>query len=167
MSIHRFRHLLGEDDDNIQITVEETAEKTQPTIPLHKFKEALESRKKKRDFGSGNGFDDGDDDDGDDDFDGDDEEEYLQDKLDVAGDAESFITEARVIFQRCPKTGKVLMIARLDDLDLEEDDLEDDEMWKADLIIRTFGDGFGGSKKDIPGINSSIFKKKNWDERIS
>ena len=113
------------------------------------------------------GFDNGDDgDDGDDDEWEDGDDEYLEEKLRLAEDETSIITEARIILQRDSETGKIYMLARLDEIDLPEDfSGEGEEMFKGDIIFQLQGKSYLGPHTKPQKINGKIFKKKNWDSR--
>jgi hypothetical protein len=118
--------------------------------------------------------DDGDDDwdDGDDDDDDDDDEEFdldpeTEDKLEVAVDTDSVMAEARMIFRRDPKTGHLLMIARIEDDEFVDEDFDDsgDEMWEGEVIVRLTA-GFSGAKKIVQMPRASLFRKGNWEDEL-
>ena len=164
--INRIKHLLQESLNQ---------DSSGPSIELEDLKKVFadlqEDTEPELDFGDIDDFDnddddDDDDDDGDDGDDGDDES-YLKDKMDVAKDPDSIITDARVIFQKDPKTGKVFLTARLDEMDLPDYFSSDgDEMFKADIVLRIFGKAFANPKRVDDPIDSRVFKKKNWRDKI-
>lgn len=166
---HRFKHLFENAEKSTSVPFVKSdldlVEMIFGTVKEEKRESQLEFQ---FDGGSDN-FDgndgDGDDDDGDDDED-DDDAAYLRDKLDVAEDESSIISEARVVFQKDPKTGKTIMICRVDELDVPEEFLNGETMFKADIIFRPFRE-FGCPKKKIAKIDSTIFKKKNWKDNPS
>jgi hypothetical protein len=173
--INRIKHLMQEVHKNGEEknTVERLgSQNSGPAIEIDALKKGFADLQEAEeeedlDFGGIDNFDFDDDDDGDDDDDDDDDDEYLQDKLKVARDVDSVITEARVIFQKDPETGKVFMTARLDEMDLPDYFSPDGgEMFKSDIIIRIFGKAFASPKKTSEKIDSRIFKKKNWQDKI-
>jgi hypothetical protein len=154
---HRFRHLLD---------IDEKAAVDTETIGIDQVQEIfdkLEEEKLSFDDGFDN-FDNDDNDDGDDDGDDDDDEAYLRDKLDVAEDEASIISESRVIFQKDPNTGKTLMICRIDEMSVPKEYLNGKTMFAADVIFRSFRE-YSHPKKKISKIDSTIFKKKNWKKK--
>jgi len=111
--------------------------------------------------------DDGDDDDSDDDEDDEDELDTLirLTKTKIANDPISALAGGRIIFQR-DKTDpdSIIMIARIDAHVIPEEvfDVDGNEMWEADFILRLQGSGHEDPEKRLPKIDGRIFKKKNW-----
>jgi hypothetical protein len=155
---HRFKHLLGIETSEKSVDTE--------TIGIDQVKEIFDNLEEEKSFDGGfDNFDNFDnDDDGDDGDDDDEDEAYLRDKLDVAEDEASIISEARVIFQKDPHTGKTLMICRIDEMSVPKEYLNGKTMFTADVIFRSFRE-YRSPKKKIDQIDSTIFKKKNWTKK--
>lgn len=152
---HRFRHLLDEVGTASPVGVD----------LINTVFDTVDEEKELSFGGSDNINNDDDDGGGDGGDDGDDEDEaYLRDKLDVAEDEASIISEARVIFQKDPKTGKILMISRIDEMAVPDEYLDGKTMFTADIIFRSFRE-YSSPKKKIDQIDSTIFKKKNWKKK--
>jgi len=110
------------------------------------------------------------DDDDDDDDDGDDDDLAFNEKIAIAGDETSVLSDSRVCFMRHPKRpGKLILVALIEDI-LPEAENEDDnfncsgtEMFEANLIIH-LGKGHAEAKMplDPKSIDPSFFKKKNF-----
>ena len=152
---HRFKHLLTD------------TEVVEAPVGIDLINATFDTVKEDKELSFGGGFDDIDnnDDDGDDDDDDDDDDEaYLRDKLDVAEDEASVISEARVIFQKDPSTGKTVMICRVDEMEVPEEYLDGKTMFTADVIFRAFRE-YSSPKKKVGQLDSAIFKKKNWKKR--
>ena len=124
--------------------------------------------------GDGLGFDDGGDDDGDDDDDGLDdkalENELVREKLQIAKDGKSGLTEGRAIFIRDPNDkDRVYVVAAIEDiLPSDEEGMiatDGSQMWMTDLIFRFKGRGYEDPKHSIRKINPEVFKKDNWASR--
>jgi len=123
------------------------------------------------DDGDGLGYDDHDDEDDDEDEDDLDEEalerKNIKDKLRIAKDGTSGLTDGRVIFVRDPNNeDKVYMIAAIENIIPEEQvNIDGGQMWMADVIVRLKGRGYTDPKQSIRKVNPEIFKKDNWEGR--
>ena len=150
---HRFKHLI----DNNEVLVSET-----PTTKIDLTEQAFETVEDdpQKSFGD----DDFDNYDDDDDGEGDDDDDYQNDKVTVAEDEKSILSEARVVFQRDPKTGKTFMICQVEEWDVPDDIADSSTMFTADIIYRPFRE-YSGPKKELGNINPKFFKKKNWKEK--
>ena len=160
--INRMKPFLDEDGSGCATIVEE---ETLGTVePIVEEDEDIE-----HEFDDPNDGDIDDDDDDDDD-DGDDGDLAFDEKIVIAGDDTSVLSESRVCFMRHPKRpGKLIMVAVIEDI-LPEAENEDDnfdcsgtEMFEANLIIH-LGKGHAAARKplDPKSIDPSFFKKKNF-----
>lgn len=107
------------------------------------------------------------DDDWDDDDDDDDEEEYMEELLEVATDDRAALVDAKIIYLRHPTDpeNKMLMVAEVDEFLPPQFNLDGDEMWKGEIIIRMRK---GREKATIKPVlpNPEVFKKKNYAKKI-
>jgi len=106
------------------------------------------------------------DEDWDDDDDDEDEEEYMEELMEVATDDRAALVDAKIIYLRHPTNpDKMLMVAEVDEFLPPQFNLDGDEMWKGELIIRMRKGREGATiKPDIP--NPDVFKKKNYVKKI-
>ena len=102
----------------------------------------------------------------DDDDDDDDEEEYMEELMEVATDPRASLIDGKVIFLRHPTNpDKMMMVAEVDEYLPPEFNLEGNEMWKGELILRLRKGREGATL--VPSVpDPAVFKKKNFAKKI-